>query len=361
MSRRPTKSWGLVTAEPHEFLVQIRNGRVRRAQQGGSCWKWPSDTIARVDTSVRRLQFTADQVTREKVGVAVTGLAVFRIVEPLLAWRTLDLAHGDGYAEILREMFVGATRRLVANLGLEECLTRRKDALAAELMAEVAPVVEGDGRAEDSTERGWGIAIDTIEIQDVKILSEEVFSNLQAPYRESLELEAVRARAEVEAERQRVEVEQQRAAELARQAQMELEEERLAAEAERRRRAATNGAELARMDLDAHIQRTEAEAESAVRLAERQAEAERTRGQARADVLALERRAAAEPVSPERLQELMLTETLPRLAEAFADSFGQVVVTGGGGGLDFLGDGLAQVLATAKAFGVQLPGDPGEE
>ena len=355
MSRREIPSWGLVAAEPHEFLVQIRRGRVRRAEQGGSCWRWPSDTVALVDTSVRRLQFTADQVTREKVGVAVTGLAVFRIVQPLLAWRTLDLSQGEGYAEILREMFVGATRRLVANLGLEECLTRRKDALAAELTAEVAPVVQGDGRAEDSTERGWGIAIDTIEIQDVKILSEEVFANLQAPYRESLELEALKARAEVEAEQQRIEVEQQRAAELARQAQMELEKERLVAEADRRRQAASDGAELARMDLDAHIERTEAEAASAARIAEQQAEAERCRGQARADVVAMDRRAGAEPVSEQRLQEMMLTETLPRMAEAFADSFGQVVLTGSGGQMDFLGQGLAQVLATARAFGIELP------
>jgi regulator of protease activity HflC (stomatin/prohibitin superfamily) len=317
--------------------------------------------VALVDTSVRRLQFTADQVTREKVGVAVTGLAVFRIVEPLLAWRTLDLGQGEAYAEILREMFVGATRRLVANLGLEECLTRRKDALAAELMCEVAPVVQGDGRAEDCTERGWGIAIDTIEIQDVKILSEEVFSNLQAPYRQSLELEALKARSEVEKEQQRIEVAQRRDEELARQAQMELEKERLVAEAGRRRQAAQHATELARMELEAHIDRTETEAASTVRIAQQQAEAERTRGQARADVVAMERRAAAEPVSEQRLQEMMLTETLPRVAEAFADSFDQVVLTGGGGGMDFLGQGIAQVLATARGFGIQLPSGRDED
>jgi flotillin len=356
MTQSELPTWGMVTAQPHEFLIQIRKGKVRRALQGGSCWRWPGDTIARVDTSVRRLQFTADQVTREKVGVAVTGLAVFRIVEPLLAYRTLDLGQGEGYAEILREMFVGATRRLVANLGLEECLTRRKDALAVELMEEVAPVVEGDGRADDGTDRGWGIAIDTIEIQDVKILSEEVFSNLQAPYRESLEMEALKARAEVEAEQQRIAVEQARTAELARQSQMELERDRLGTEAERRRQATRNGAELARLDLDAHIARSEAEAASRVRVAEQEAEAERLVGQARADVVAMDRRAHAEPVSAERMQEMLLAETLPRMAEAFADSFGQIVVTGGGGGMEVLGQGVAQVLATAKAFGFELPG-----
>lgn len=38
-------------------------------------------------TTIQKLQLTADQVTREKVGVEVTGLAVYRIVDPLLAFR----------------------------------------------------------------------------------------------------------------------------------------------------------------------------------------------------------------------------------------------------------------------------------
>ncbi len=71
-------------------VAKPRNGEVLRAQQGGSVWKWPSDTVARIDTSVHRLQFTADQITRERVGVQVTGLAVFRIVAPLVAWGTGD-------------------------------------------------------------------------------------------------------------------------------------------------------------------------------------------------------------------------------------------------------------------------------
>jgi hypothetical protein len=40
-------------------VAKPRNGEVLRAQQGGSVWKWPSDTVARIDTSVHRLQFTA--------------------------------------------------------------------------------------------------------------------------------------------------------------------------------------------------------------------------------------------------------------------------------------------------------------
>lgn len=368
-------SWGMITAAPHERLLHIRGGRILKNEQGGSCFKWPGDTVARVDTSVKRLQFTADQVTRERVGVAVTGLAVFRVVQPLLAWRMLNMDDPDGFQEILREMFVGATRRLVANLTLDECMTRRKDALAAELIAEVVPVVQGSGQASDDTGAGWGVAIDTIEIQDVRVLSSEVFERLQAPFREELALAALAARAEVEREEARLTAERARARESARHELMGLEEQRLDAERARRRAEQLHQTELARLNedeelrrLDAEISariarlqrkaelmrsRAEADAESQVRVAEQEATRERLLGEARAETIRREREAAA-TISPDRLQEILLTETLPRMAEAWRGSVQSAVVVGGGD-QDWVSLGMARVVATLQAFGVRLP------
>jgi len=45
------------------------------------------------------------------------------------------------------------------------------------------------------------VAIDTIEVQDVRVLSEDVFAKLQAPFREVLAREALEAEATVEARR----------------------------------------------------------------------------------------------------------------------------------------------------------------
>lgn len=374
MSAIPT--WGLVHASPHERLLLIRDGRVVKNQQGGSCFRWPGDTVACVDMSVKRLQFTADQITRERVGVSVTGLAVFRVVQPLLAYKMLNLEQHDGYQQILREMFVGATRRLVANLTLDECLTRRKDALAVELMAEVAPVVQGEGKEGDDAHRGWGIALDTIEIQDVRVLSSEVFERLQAPFREALALGALAAKADVEREEARLSAERAQARESARRELMALEEERLRAERERRRVEQVHQAELARQEeearlrmleaaLEAKIRRLEKQAEvrralaeqdaqSGARVAEQEAAAERLRGEARAEAIRREREAAA-TVTPERLQELLLTETLPRMAEAWRGSVQSAVLIGGDDSA-VIARGVAQVAATLQAFGVRLPG-----
>jgi flotillin len=393
--KRSIPSWGRVTAAPHEHLLLIRAGRLVRSQQGGTCYKWPADVVALVDTSVHRLQFTADQVTREKTGVRVTGLAVFRVVQPELAYRMLNLEQPGEYCEILREMFTGATRRLVANLSLEDCLTRRKDALATELMAEVAPVVQGRGRDGDATDRGWGVVIDTIEVQDVRILSEEVFSRLQAPYREGLALEAVRAAAEVERERAVIEARQASAREQHRRELMALEEARLEAERERARRQLAHDQELAsitqqseaaledaaqaarlaserrqalaraereRLLAEAAAERETLEAQSTaarerllaeanVETARLRAEALREQGAATAEVKRLER-AALDVISDARLRELAITEALPRVAEAFAESFDQATVISGDA--SFLGMGMAQAVASMKAVGFDL-------
>lgn len=195
------KRWGYITAKPSEYLVHVRRGKVLLSSsgQGATCFKWPNDAVSIVPTSLQQLQFTADQVTSEKVGIEVVGLAVYRIAEPLLAYRVLNFSYPERAQEKLEEtltsMFIGATRRLIANLSIDDCLQKRKTALASELLQEIAPVVGGFGRPDDTTDKGWGVVIDTIEIQEVRVLSEKVFAAMQAPYRTSLERRAREAKA----------------------------------------------------------------------------------------------------------------------------------------------------------------------
>lgn len=335
--------------------------------------------MARVDTSLRRLQFTADQVTREKTGVEVTGLAVYRIVRPELAMQMLDLRDPEALTRVLTEMCVGATRRLVANLSLEDCLTRRKDALADELISEVAPVLAGSGKADDDATQGWGVALDTIEIQDVRVLSAEVFERLQAPYRESLALEALAATEEVRREQARLE----RVAEVARESHRRemhgREEARIGAEraredaqaehraalarkallasAEVQRLQAVSAAEVCRIGADEELEGARRRAEAEVEVSRLASEALRTRGEVEV-ALEAKRREAWSTVSEGRLQELALTETLPRVAEAFAGSFDHAVITGGDMG--FLSAAVGQVVSTLDAFGVELGRKPRE-
>lgn len=214
-----TKKWGWISARPSEFLVHMRRGKLMPSSgQGASCFKWPGDSVAIVPTTIQKLRFSADQVTSEKVGVEVTGLAVYRIAEPMIAFRMLNFSFPERaqekLEEMLVEMFVGAARRLVANLTVEECLVRRKEGIAQELMREIAPVVSGSGRLEDDTDKGWGVVIDTIEIQDVRVLSAAVFSNMQARFRQEQEQKAREASLQTERAIKQVEAEASRTIEL---------------------------------------------------------------------------------------------------------------------------------------------------
>jgi regulator of protease activity HflC (stomatin/prohibitin superfamily) len=254
------KRWGYVGAMPSEYLVCTRRGLVdrRRSGQGMRIFKWPWESVAIVPTTLQRIEFTADQITREHVGVEVTGVAVYRIAEPLLAFRVLNFTFGEAASEklgaTLREMFVGAARRLIANLSLEECLTRRKETIGGYLMTEIAPVVGGVGSPDDTTTTGWGVVLDTIEIQHVRIQSQQVFAHLQAPYR-----------AEIAARAELAELERNRQI-----AERRADTERLSQEAQLEAMRATRALK-ARTEAEA----TEVEAREAVRRAEMTAAAAR--------------------------------------------------------------------------------------
>ena len=313
-------------------------------------------------TTLQRIEFTADQITREKVGVEVSGLAVYRIAEPLLAYRVLNFTYGEAASEklaaTLREMFIGAARRLIANLTLDDCLTRRKEAIAGFLLDEIAPIVGGSGRPDDATTRGWGVVIDTIEIQQVVIQSAQVFAHLQAPYRaeiatraELAELQRKREVVEREVEQMRTtrtltataeaeatEVESREAARVHRAAAIELAQERELAELRHDDRRRAKGVELELRQLDAEARDRESVLDAAAQ--RRLADIEQSLAQVRA------------------LRDLVTT-ALPQIAAALHQQVGTLNYTSVGGDrgpLDAVPGAIAQLLSLARSFGLQLPG-----
>lgn len=302
-----TKRWGFITAKPSEYLVHMRRGRMLRSSgQGATCFKWPWDSVAVIPTTIARLQFRADQVTREKVGVEVTGLAVYRIVDPQTAYVMLNFSYGERATEklqgILNEMFVGSVRRIVANMPVDEVFTKRKEGLAEEIVREIAPIVSGRGRATDTTHKGWGVVIDTIEIQDVRILSDVVFANMQALFRNELALKA-RA-AELEAEKAIAEKETRN--------QREITEAKITAEAAMREQKAKVESRTAEIEL------AEATKREKIRAAAERAKIEE-QGAVRQAALAAAARLAAEERAEEQAKMLAAVEKERRLALALEE------------------------------------------
>ena len=304
-----TKRWGWISAKPSEFLIRMRGGSVVSAGQGATVFKWPWDSISVVPTTVQRLHFVADQITQEKVGVKVTGIAVYRIAEPLIASRMLNFSFPERaqekLAEMMEEMCVGASRRLIANLTVEQCLTRRKDALATELVREIAPVVSGEGRVEDATDRGWGVIVDTIEIQDVRVLSAQVFSNMQARFR--LSQEQVAREAELSKERA------VRTDETTTERQLELTRVAAATEVRRHKQAAEESARLEKLASDARVEETKQAQERANRAAAMAAEREHQLQKITAEQEIRQRRQLAEEAAAHEKQQAEQRAALQQL------------------------------------------------
>jgi flotillin len=275
-----TKRWGIITAKPSEYLIHMRRGRILRKTtgQGASCFKWPWDSVAIIPTTINRLQFTADQVTLEKVGVQVSGLAVYRIVEPEITFRMLNFSFSERASEklgdILREMFVGATRRHIANLTVDDVMTRRKEAIAGELLRELAPVMSGHGQVEDSTNSGWGVVLDTVEVQNVRILSERVFHDMQAEFRSRLAMRARQAELMSQQEIATREAASQRA----------IEEARLTADAATRELRAQAESRATEIEIGEANKREALEAHAAEERTQRQRDRDISDLRARAEV-----------------------------------------------------------------------------
>ncbi|MFT3769171.1 MAG: hypothetical protein QM820_27345 [Minicystis sp.] len=302
------KKWGRISARPSEYLIHMRRGKVLPATsgQGASCFKLPGDAVAVVPTTVQQLRFVAEQVTREKVGVEVTGVAVYRIAEPLIAFRMVNFSFPERaqekLEELLGEMFVGAVRRLVANLSVEECLSRRKEGIAEELMREIVPVVSGKGRPEDATDAGWGIVMDTVEIQDVRVLSEAVFANMQAKFRKEQERAAREAALVTERAVKLGEAEAERTIELTRVATR--------TEVEKQKREAEEAAKLAEIAATARVTEARLAQQRATQKAEIEAQQQAALMKLAAEGAVGERRRAAEEA-----QRLAAIEAEARLRE----------------------------------------------
>jgi flotillin len=185
------KRTGLVTASPSEFLVHQRFGRTRFFERGRAAWVLPwVDRYALIPSSVHSLSFCADQITAENQGVEVSGFAIWSVVDPKRAVEAVDFTESaeaiGRIGEHLREVVESAIRHQVANLTLEETL-RKRGSIIERLKEELAGVANH-----------WGLHITTVEIKTVRIMSAQLFENMQARFRDSLRLESERSAMETD-------------------------------------------------------------------------------------------------------------------------------------------------------------------
>lgn len=327
------KNWGFIVAKPSEYLITYRSGELSKAKsgQGARCWKWPWDTVAIVPTTLKEVIFQANQITSDNVDVRLRGMVLYRIREPLRIYKMLNFSFRQKaeakLARMIADMCRSTAKWLVANMGVEECIRRRKEEIANALKKEVSMVVSEGPEA-------WGVEIVTIDIQDIYIQDEDLFSAMQAGFKSEKDREAKLAQLELEreVERRRIESEKELSKE---RHKMQLE----AADMEARRELAALELHRAKDKEKFVLDRLRVEEEAKIQLYkfEKQQEQEKLRLEASQQRLLAELenekarndeivRALAERLSVENgagrasLERLFLTESLPEISKALGSS-----------------------------------------
>jgi len=328
------RSWGFVSAQPSEYLIAYRGGTLRQkvSGQGGRCFKLPWDTVAIVPTTLKEVVFQANQITNDNVDVRLRGMVIYRISDPLQVYRLINFTSREkGEAKLARmiaDMCRSTSKWLVANMSVEECIRRRKEEIAVALMGEVAQVVSSEGP------EGWGVEIVTIDIQDIYVQDQEVFTALQAKFKAEKEQEAQLARLKSEqmVTERKLETETRLSAqrhELAmKKARMEAARELEGVELKK-----THDEELFKLDrfrveqnedialfkVDQAQRRAKLQSEAWLERAELKAEAQRMLNEEETRALR-EKLDAENGAGPAAMERLFVTEALPAASAALAKS-----------------------------------------
>ena len=115
-----------VESQPNEWLLVIRNGTLIKAGVGLRTFVGISDTVVRFPSKVEKVEFRANNVTKEMSGVIITGFAfwsVFRDEDgPFRCYKYME--GGDANANV-QAMCESVLRNLIANSSLAEVLRNR--------------------------------------------------------------------------------------------------------------------------------------------------------------------------------------------------------------------------------------------
>ena len=182
------------SAEPNEWMLVMRNGKVIECGIGISYYASLFDVVVKFPSQINKVRFQAQQVTQEVQGLEVSGIiiwSVFRDNEgPLKAFKYLgeDIKTNDPATanDKIVEIANSIVRHRVANSTIDEVLKNR-EMVREEIKKEMNEIVNG-----------WGVWLESVEITDVKILSSTLFKDLQMEFRKEQQQKAEYIKMETE-------------------------------------------------------------------------------------------------------------------------------------------------------------------
>jgi regulator of protease activity HflC (stomatin/prohibitin superfamily) len=177
----------------NQFVIHLRNGKVKSAGLGGSLWLLPliDEYIVIPTTSIQTVVEAHEQVvSKEYQNIEIEGLLIWKVIDPEKAFSAVSWnVREDNYVEkILKGATEAIIRTTCANMPLEKIIRERR---------EIIDHIEKDLH---ELTADWGIIIESLEIIEVIIVEPDLKKNMEATKQAEEFRKARIAKAEAERE-----------------------------------------------------------------------------------------------------------------------------------------------------------------
>jgi flotillin len=194
-------SW--LTAQPDEWLLRVRNGRVVVAGIGITTWRKPGDVVVRFSSTIQRVRFSVAALTAEHLAVALDGFILWSVSpEPELAFRAfskLGIANLDRPPPALKSrahLLTSSQHHAFQALLAAELRAHIGTLSLEELLSSPRKLVGGLEDRLRSLSETLGIVMERTEILQVQPADKDLLRDLSARPEEAVREEAANARLE---------------------------------------------------------------------------------------------------------------------------------------------------------------------
>lgn len=198
------------SAAPNQWLILLRGGRPIKAGVGIWCWRLPGDTVARFTSTMQRVTFETEVYTEDKQHIKIEGFVLWAVSDeegaPFRAFSRLGIAHREATP---RGATVDPTSHHALSRPQHHAFRRSIEAVARksavkhplrELLSAPEQLAAAIQEGLLGTTQPWGISLEAVEVTQLQVTQEELFSHLQAPYIEQSRKEAISLKLEADAQ-----------------------------------------------------------------------------------------------------------------------------------------------------------------
>ncbi|MFW9947305.1 MAG: SPFH domain-containing protein [Candidatus Odinarchaeota archaeon] len=177
----------------NQFVIHLRNGKVKSAGLGGNIWLLPliDEYIVIPTTSIQTTLEAHEQVvSMEYQNISVVGMLIWKVIDPEKAFSAISwVPRDENYVEkILKNAAEAIIRTTCANMPIEKIIRERRE------------IIEHVAKELHELTADWGLVIESIEIREVNILEPELKKNMEA-VKQAIEFRKARV-AQADAERE---------------------------------------------------------------------------------------------------------------------------------------------------------------